>query len=38
MVHTDRVDQLFRLMKQITIHLSMAMAEIEREDITTKIA
>ena len=37
-VHTDRVDQLFRLMKQITIHLSMAMAEIEREEITTKIA
>lgn len=37
-VQTDRVDQLFRLMKQMTIHLSMAMAEIEREEITTKIA
>ena len=37
-VGTDRVDQLFRLMKQITIHLSMAIAEIEREEMTTKIA
>ena len=30
------VDQLWMLVQQMTMHLSTAMAEIEREEITTK--
>ena len=30
------VDQLWMVVQQMTMHLSTAMAEIEREEITTK--